>query len=93
MLPEQIIIEPLLTEKAVGEKAMFRYVFKVHPEANKISIKHAIEKLFKVKVRDVNTSRVRSKRRIMGRSIGRTSQWKKAYITVAKGQKIQELEV
>ena len=93
MHPEQIIIEPVVTEKAVGERALSRYVFKVHLQADKTSIARAVESLFRVKVLAVNTSKVRSKRRIMGRSIGRTSHWKKAYVTLEKGQKIEELEV
>ncbi len=93
MRPEQIIIEPQITEKAVGERALSRYVFKVNPLANKISIAQAVEQLFKVSVLAVNTCRVRPKQRIMGRSIGRTSQWKKAYVTLKRGQKIEELEV
>lgn len=92
--PEQIIIEPVITEKAVGERAAFsRYVFKVHPKATKTSIAQAVEKVFKVKVKAVNTTMVRPKQRIMGRSIGRTSAWKKAYVTLESGQKIEELEV
>lgn len=92
MRPEQIIVEPVITEKAVGERVLSRYVFKVNPLANKTSIARAIEELFKVSVLAVNTSRVRSKRRVMGRSIGRTSNWKKAYVTLEQGQKIEELE-
>lgn len=93
MRAEQIIIEPIITEKAVGERALSRYVFKVNPLANKTSIAQAVEQLFKVKVSAVNTCKVRPKQRIMGRSIGRTSQWKKAYVTLEQGQKIEELEV
>ena len=93
MYPEQIIIEPLVTEKAVGVKALSRYVFKVHLNATKIDVGQAVEKLFKVKVVAVNTCKVRPKRRIMGGSIGRTSRWKKAYVSLAAGQKIEELEV
>lgn len=89
---EQIIIAPLLTEKSVAERARSRYVFRVNLKATKIAIKQAVEKCFKVKVADVNTCYVRSKRRVMGKSIGRTSSWKKAYVTLAGGQKIQELE-
>lgn len=92
MHPEQIIIEPIITEKAVLGRAVSRYVFKVNTLAKKIAIKQAIEKIFKVKVADVNTCQVRSKRRVMGRSIGRTARWKKAYVTLAAGQKISELE-
>lgn len=93
MHPEQIIIEPIITEKAIGQRAGSCYVFKVHLAATKVAIAQAIEKLFKVKVLAVNTSMVRAKQRIMGRSIGRTTHWKKAYVTLGKGQKIEELEV
>lgn len=89
---EQIIIEPVITEKAVGVRMLSRYVFKVHPKATKVNIAQAVAKLFKVEVKAVNTSRVRAKRRIQGRSIGSTAQWKKAYVTLKQGQKIEELE-
>jgi len=89
---EHVLIAPLLTEKSVTERVRSRYTFKVNAKATKIQVKQAVEKAFKVKVVDVNTCMVRSKRRILGRSIGKTSGWKKAYITLAAGQKIQELE-
>jgi large subunit ribosomal protein L23 len=92
MHPEEIIVEPLITEKAVGERMLSRYVFKVNPLATKIDIAQAVEKLFKVKVKSVNTNIVRPKRRILGRSIGRTAEWKKAYVTLKQGEKIEELE-
>jgi large subunit ribosomal protein L23 len=92
MHPEQIILAPVVTEKAVGARAFSCYCFKVHSQATKIEITQAVEKIFKVRVKAVNTLKVRSKKRITGRSIGRTSQWKKAYVTLATGQKIEELE-
>jgi len=92
MHPEQIILAPVITEKAVGGRAFSCYCFKVHAQANKIEVALAVEKIFKVKVKAVNTLKVRSKKRITGRSIGRTPQWKKAYVTLASGQKIEELE-
>ncbi|MBI5399809.1 50S ribosomal protein L23 [Candidatus Saganbacteria bacterium] len=93
MEAEQIIIAPVVTEKAVGERTLSRYVFRVHLDATKVAIAQAIAKIFKVKVSAVNTSFVRAKRRVMGRSIGQTSRWKKAYVTLESGQKIEELEV
>ncbi|MFH1542202.1 MAG: 50S ribosomal protein L23 [bacterium] len=93
MLPEQIIIEQLVTEKSMAERAMSKYAFKVNPKAPKIAIKQAIEQLFKVKVKSVNTAHVRAKRRILGRSIGKTARWKKAYVTLVSGQKIEEIEL
>ena len=92
MEAEQIIIEPLITEKSVNARAGSRYVFKIHPKATKIAVKLAVAKIFKVKVIDVNTCHVRAKLRTVGKNIGRTTGWKKAYVTLAAGQKISELE-
>jgi large subunit ribosomal protein L23 len=92
MHPEQIIVEPVITEKTVGERPLSRYVFKVSLLAEKIAIKRAVEKIFRVKVENVNTCYVRGRKRSVGRSAGRTARWKKAYVTLAKGQKIAELE-
>lgn len=89
---QQIVIAPLVTEKSVGERAASRYVFRVNLKATKVAIRQAVEKAFKVKVADVNTTFMRPKQRVAGRSVGRTTRWKKAYVTLAKGQKIQELE-
>lgn len=93
MHPEQIILAPVVTEKAIGVRATSQYVFKVHSDANKKEIEGAIKKLFKVKVVSVNTCKVRAKTRVRGSIIGHTSKWKKAYVTLAAGQKIEELEV
>jgi len=91
--PEQIIIEPLVTEKAVGIRMLSRYVFKVHPSANKISVGKAVENLFKVKVKEVNTCIMKPKLRRRGAQIGKVGGFKKAYVTLMPGQKIEELEV
>ena len=93
MRPEQIIIKPLITEKSTQERAQSRYAFCVHPEATKIDIKIALAQLFKVKVRDVNTCGVSGKKRGSWLVPGRTSRWKKAYATLAPGEKIERLEV
>jgi large subunit ribosomal protein L23 len=89
---EQILVAPLLTEKSLRAKEKSCYVFRVNIDATKTAVKQAVEKCFKVKVTGVSTCLIRPKRRAMGRSIGRTSGWKKAYVTLQKGQKIQELE-
>ena len=88
MQPEQIILEPLITEKALGERPAGRYVFRVHLQANKLVIKQAVEKIFKVKVAEVNTAFIRARKRLRGQ----TSRGKKAYVTLLPGQKITELE-
>ena len=68
------------------------YTFAVLQSATKIDIRRAVEKLFNVKVKDVNTMKVRGKDRRLGRSIGRTSSWKKAYVKLVAGQKIELIE-
>ncbi|HTY12945.1 MAG TPA: 50S ribosomal protein L23 [Candidatus Omnitrophota bacterium] len=93
MEPAQIILEPMITEKAISAKAEGRYVFKVHPASTKIDVRRAVEKLFKVKVADVNTVSNHGKARMMGWKSGRTPSFKKAYVTLKTGQKIEELEV
>jgi large subunit ribosomal protein L23 len=63
-------------------------LFKVRPDANKIEVKKAVEVLFKVKVEKVRLARYLGKIRRVGRSMGRRSQWKKAYVTLKEGDKI-----
>jgi large subunit ribosomal protein L23 len=89
----QVIVAPIITEKAVGNKVLSRYVFKVLPQATKKDICIAVESMFKVKVTAVNTLKVRAKNRRRGYQVGKTSRWKKAYVTLSAGQKIEELEV
>ncbi len=78
---------PCLTEKAtLLHEIDGKVVFKVHPRANKIDIKNAVENMFKVKVKDVRTTNVHGKQKRVGKSIGFTSNWKKAYVTLAEGE-------
>ncbi|BCR04044.1 50S ribosomal protein L23 [Desulfuromonas versatilis] len=87
----QIIRKPLITEKtslqkdAVKEKVV---AFEVAIDSNKIEIKQAIEKAFDVKVKKINTSLVAGKTKRLGRNIGKRSNWKKAYVTLAEGSDI-----
>ncbi len=87
--PRDIIQAPLISEKgtALAESAN-QFLFKVRPDANKIEVKHAVETLFKVKVVDVRMARYLGKIRRVGRSMGRRSDWKKAYVTLKAGDKI-----
>jgi len=96
---EEIIIKPLLTEKANGmrEGKRHRYAFQVSPRANKIQIRHAVEKLFKVKATACSIINVSGKQKTMGlaggkRATGFTASWKKAYVTLAENQKIDQFE-
>ncbi len=77
---------PCLTEKAnIMQEVDGKVVFKVHPKANKIDIKCAVEKMFSVKVKEVKTVSVRGKQKRTGRTLGVRSDWKKAYVTLAEG--------
>jgi len=67
-------------------------VFRVHPHANKVEIRRAVEVLFKVKVEKVRTSRQLGKLRRVGRQLGRRPDWKKAYVTLAEGSRIDFFE-
>ncbi len=86
---EEIIKAPLITEKGslLTEKSN-QVLFKVRPDANKIEVKKAVEELFKVKVVKVRTNRHLGKIRRMGRNFGRLPQWKKAYVTLKEGDRI-----
>ena len=92
MFNEDIIIKPVVTEKSIGLMEHNKYVFKVALSANKIEIKKAIEEIFNVKVVDVNTVRVKGKEKRMGRSVGKTSDYKKAIVQLAEGDSIEIFE-
>ena len=87
--PEDIIKVPLITEKGslIGEKSN-QVLFKVQPDANKIEVKKAVEALFRVSVVKVRMIRYLGKVRRVGRTSGRLPQWKKAYVTLKEGDKI-----
>ena len=82
MVAEEIIIAPVITEKSSSETAEGKYTFKVAMNATKVDIKNAVEKLFEVKVLKVNTMTVKGKEKRVGVHQGRTSDWKKAIVTI-----------
>jgi len=89
----EIIKKPCLTEKAMLlQEEANQVVFQVVSDANKIEIKNAVENLLKVKVDNVRTSMVHGKQKRVGRFSGRTSDWKKAVVTLADGEKLDFLE-
>ncbi len=89
----QLIKGPIITEKAHLQKADGNKVtFRVDASANKIEIRKAIEAMFKVKVLQVNTVSILGKSKRMGRTEGKRSDWKKAIVTLAPGEKIPGLE-
>ena len=77
-----------ITEKAGGLTGLRKYIFIVDKKANKPEIKKLIESIYKVGVESVNMVNVKGKPRRMGRTTGRTSDFKKAIITLKKGHKI-----
>jgi large subunit ribosomal protein L23 len=90
----KILIKPLVSEKATQVKdAANKVVFFVHPEANKIEIRKAVEEAFNVKVDGVDVVRKRPQTRTKhGRKMGRIPGYKKAYVTLAQGEKIDLFE-
>ena len=88
--PHEIIETASLTEKStlLSEKHN-KYVFRVSPRANKIQIKHAVERLFQKKVVDVNTCNYAGKEKRVRGPLGRRAHWKKAIVTLAEGEKIE----
>ena len=88
---EYVLKLPVITEKSTLIKENLRTVaFKVLRDANKIEIKDAVEKIFKVKVQSVRTANFHGKKRRQGRYVGRRSDWKKAYVTLKQGEKMIE---
>jgi large subunit ribosomal protein L23 len=90
--PYEILERPLITERAtiLGEKKdQPQYVFKVDVKANKLEIRRAIEQAFNVKVESVNTIKVKGKTKRQGRFQGKRADWKKAFVTLQQGQRIE----
>jgi large subunit ribosomal protein L23 len=104
--PEQIIKRPLLTEKGTllketggnpegeldPETVKSQLLFEVAKDANKVEIRHAVEKLWNVDVISVRTVIVRGKAKRVGRFMGKISNWKKAVVTIAPGQNVEFFE-
>lgn len=85
-----IIIAPVITEKSsIVSSDGKTYVFKVNKNANKFQIKDAIEKAFGVKVVKLTTLNTKAKNKRVGRYTGKTKTYKKAYVTLADGDKIE----
>lgn len=94
MIIYDVIKKPLVTEKTATEKDAHNVVaFVVNRDANKIEIKQSVEKLFKVDVTAVKTINVAGKAKRVGKSLGKRSNWKKAYVTLKEGSNIDFFEV
>ncbi len=78
-----VVLRPVITEKSMNMMAEKKYTFYVHPDATKIQVKDAIEKLFAgTKVASVNTLNVAGKKRRRGMTVGKTAQSKKAIVSL-----------
>jgi large subunit ribosomal protein L23 len=87
-----VIQKPVITEKSMGEMALKKYTFLVHPEANKTMIKEAVEKMFDgVKVESVNTMNSIGKTKRRGRVEGKTAKTKKAIVQLTEDSKDIEI--
>jgi large subunit ribosomal protein L23 len=90
MLSHYDVIRSLIrTEKATAFEPQGKYLFLVNKDSNKIQIKAAVESLYKVKVKDVNTLIVRGKMKRVRYQVGKTADFKKAIVTLKEGQKIE----
>jgi large subunit ribosomal protein L23 len=91
--PSDVIIRPVVTEaSAMLQEELQTYTFIVAKDANKLEIRHAVQKLFNVTVQDVRTANYPGKVRRVGRSIGRKSGYKKALVKLVEGDSIDVYE-
>lgn len=86
--PHDIVKGLLRTEKGSNMLSYNKYTFWVDSAANKIEIRKAVEGIYKVKVNNVNTLTVKGKPKRVRYTMGRTSDWKKAVVTLKEGEKI-----
>ncbi|MBL7156890.1 MAG: 50S ribosomal protein L23 [Candidatus Omnitrophica bacterium] len=84
-----VIISPVRTEKGTNLLPLNKYLFWVDKKANKIEIKNAVQEIYKVKVEKVNTTAVKGKKKRVRYVEGKTSDWKKAIVTLKQGEKIE----
>ena len=89
MEAREIIIRPIITERSFDMQEYNRYTFEVARSANKIEIAKAVEEIFDVKVKKVNTINVKPKTKRVRYIPGQTRQWKKAIVTLAEGDSIE----
>ena len=93
MNPYDVLIRPLLTEKITAIREIKNCVaFAVDSRATRIDVCRAVEKIFSVKVASVNVMNVRGKKKRQGRYLGKRSDWRKAFVTLKEGEKIELYE-
>jgi len=88
----EVLRRPLVTEKSTALQGLNKYAFEIADKANKLQIKQAVEKAFKVTVTGVNVITVQGKTKRMGRREVTTLPWKKAIVTLKPGDKIEFFE-
>ncbi len=88
MRADEIILEPLLTEKSNDQRELNKYSFVISPRANKIEVMKAVEELFKVKPQACRVLNVKGKPRRVRYATGTTPSWKKAVVTLKAGDSI-----
>ena len=89
MEAREIIIRPVISERSFDMQEYNRYTFEVDKRANKIEIAKAVEEIFGVKVKKVNTVNVKPKKKRVRYVAGMTRTWKKAIVTLAEGDTIE----
>ena len=87
-----VLIRPVISEKATDLLQDGKYTFMVPIKANKVQVRQAVEQIFKVKVVSVNTVRMQGKTKRMGKYVGKRSDYKKAIVTWAPGNQIEIFE-
>jgi large subunit ribosomal protein L23 len=93
MNPYEIIRGPIITEKGTIQKELNNQLtFEVDRRANRVAIRHAVEKVFNVRVEKVRTMQIKGKVKRLGRTVGKRRDWKKAVVTLAEGQNIEFFE-
>lgn len=85
-----VIIKPIITEDSMARLADKKYTFEVAKTASKVEIKKAVEEIFKVEVAKVNTISMKGKDKRVGYHVGKTSEWKKAIVTLTAASKTIE---
>lgn len=86
--PHTIVIKPLITEKTTDIKERVGTIcFEVAAGVNKVEIRNAVEKIYKVKVQSVRVANVQGKKRRLGRYLGHRPDWRKAFVTLREGEK------
>jgi large subunit ribosomal protein L23 len=90
----RVLLAPHVSEKATrASDGANQVVFRVVKDATKLEVRHAVEQLFKVRVKSVQTLNVKGKRKVFGRLQGKRSDWKKAYVSLEAGQDIDFVNV